>query len=414
MLISKVFIILAALLTGALINRSLTPFNRGIFAEIQTWIDLFIIIFGISMEAAIYHFANKSLYTYDDKTKFVTIFFITFIYSIAAALALKYCILYWPQKFSSTLVNSLALISMLLISTMLVANLTVFLQAIGNIKFSALIGISQAIFNVLIIGYGYFLGIIDVRFVVERLVIIQIIALLLLFSVFFKSGLLLGRFSINMAKGIITAGFKQHIGTISCFIYTRVNQLIVFRYCGEREAGIFAVSLNLAFSLIFIPEVFRTVLYPRIIHSNDDYNMIVKSLRLGFYGWGTIVMCMILFAKPLLLLYAGREFLPAVNIFRIILIGTWLLSVSSLFAPYFVKAGAFVLSSFLAAALGVISIALNIWLVPKFASMGAGIATTITCFTGFCMVLLFMRRLTKKSPFIIFKINFKDFIHLKN
>ena len=137
MLISKIFIMLAALLTGALINRSLAPFNRGIFAEIQIWIDLFIIIFGISMEAAIYHFANKTLYNYDDKTKLATIFFMTFVYSIIAALVLKYCILYWPQKFSSALVNSLALISMLLISTMLVANLTVFLQAIGNMKFSA-------------------------------------------------------------------------------------------------------------------------------------------------------------------------------------------------------------------------------------------------------------------------------------
>lgn len=404
---------LAALLTGALINRSLAPFNRGIFAEIQIWIDLFIIIFGISMEVAIYHFANKTLYNYDDKTKLATIFFMTFVYSIIAVLALKYCVLYWPQKFSFALVNSLTLVTILLVTTMLVTNLTVFLQAAGNIKYSALIGILQALFNVLIIGYGYFLGIIDVRFVVERLVIIQIIALLLLFIVFFKSGLLLGRFSMNMAKGMMIAGFKQHIGTISCFIYTKVNQLIVFRYCGEREAGIFAVSLNLAFSLIFIPEVFRTVLYPRIIHSNDDYDITIKSLRLGFYGWGAVVLCVILFAKPLLLIYAGKEFLPAINIFRIIMIGTWLLAVSSLFAPYFIKAGAFMFSSFLAATLGIISIALNIWLVPIFASTGAGIATAITCFTGFCMVLLFMWRLTRKNPFVIFKINFKDFYLFK-
>lgn len=400
---------LAALLTGALINRSLAPFNRGIFAEIQTWIDLFIIIFGVSMEAAIYHFANKTLYNYDDKTKLVTIFFMSFVYSLIAALALKYCVLYWPQKFSSTLANSLTLVIVLLITSMLVTNLTVFLQAIGNMKFSALIGILQALFNVFIIGYGYFFGIINVRFVVGRLVIIQVIALLALFVVFLKAGLIAGKFSIDMAKGMIIAGFKQHIGTISCFIYTKINQLIVFRYCGEREAGIFAVSLNLAFSLMFVTEVFRTVLYPYVINSEDGYNMTVKSLRLGFYGLGAIIVCFVLFAKPLLLIYAGRDFLPAVNIFRIIIIGMWLLSVLSLFAPYFVKVGAFMLSSFLTVTLGIISVALNIWLVPRFASMGASIATTITCFAGFCMALLFMWRLTRKNPFLMFRVNFKDF-----
>ena len=47
------------LFTGALINRSLGPFNRGIFAEAQTWVALFVVIFGIGMQAAIYHFSNN-------------------------------------------------------------------------------------------------------------------------------------------------------------------------------------------------------------------------------------------------------------------------------------------------------------------------------------------------------------------
>lgn len=405
MLASKAAVVSAAILTGALINRSLGPFNRGIFAEIQTWVDLFIVIFGISMETAIYHYANKARYDYKDNARFTTVLFLSFIYSMAAVAALTCCVLYWPGRFSSDLAGSLGLVSVLLVTTMLTANLMVFLQAAGNIKFSALVGMLQALFNVSIIGFGYFIRIIDVRFVLERLAIIQLLSLLILFSFFFKSGLMRGGLSMGLARGLVTAGFKQHIGTIACFIYTKVNQLIVFRYCGEKEAGIFAVSLNLAFGLIVIPEVFRTVLYPRVIHAGDDYDMTVKSMRLGFYGWGAVVACVILFARPLLLIYAGEDFLPAVGIFRTIMIGVWLLSVSSLFAPYFVKAGAFLFSSFLAVLLGVISIGLNMWLVPRFASMGASLATTITCLIGFCMILLFMGRLTKKNPFLMFRIN---------
>lgn len=405
---SKVSIILATLLTGTLINRSLGPFGRGIFAEIQTWVDLFIIVFGLSIEVGIYHFSNKVLYGSNNKSRLTTIFLLSLIYAIVAVLALTLCMRYWPKQFSVAALNYVVILNILVFTTMVATNLTIFLQAIGNIKFSAFIGIAQALINVGVIGYGYLFGVIDIKFVVNRLVVIQVVSLLILFLIFLKEKLIPGRFSIAMAKRMIVAGVKQHIATMAVFVYTRVNQLIVFRYCGESEAGIFAVSLNLAFALIFIPEIFRIVLYPRVIHSNDDYEVTIRSLRLGFYGWGIVSIVMILFAKPLLLIYAGTKFLPSVNVFRILIVATWFLTTSFLLTPYYVKIGAFGVASFSAALLGIISIGLNLLLVPRYAAIGAAIATAITCMTGFCMAILFLRYLSKKNPFVIFRPDFRN------
>ena len=94
MLGSKISLIMTTLFTGALINRSLGPFNRGIFAETQTWVMLFIVMFGIGMQSAIYHFANRRRYGYDDKTRFTTVFLLSLTYSIVAALALTLCVRY--------------------------------------------------------------------------------------------------------------------------------------------------------------------------------------------------------------------------------------------------------------------------------------------------------------------------------
>ena len=79
MLSSRTFAIAAGFLAAALINRALGPSMRGVYVEIQTWIGLFAVIFGISMDTAIYHFANKSLYGTDDKARFMTIFLLSLI-----------------------------------------------------------------------------------------------------------------------------------------------------------------------------------------------------------------------------------------------------------------------------------------------------------------------------------------------
>ena len=262
--------------------------------------------------------------------------------------------------------------------------------------------------NVLIVGYAYGSDLLNIKMVLMSILVIQSVALMMLLLKFVKVNFLKGKFSKNLAKGIIAAGFKQHIATIATFIYIKINQLIVFKYCGESNAGFFAVSLNAALSLMFIPMTFQTVLYPRVIHASDDYEITIRSLRWGFYVWGVIVLLMILLAKPILLLYAGNNFLPSVNNFRILMIAAWFLPLSSMLAPYYIKMGAFGLASISAIFLGVTSIGLNIFLVPRYADIGASLATALTCFIGFCIILVFLWHLSKKNPFVIFHPNLKQ------
>jgi O-antigen/teichoic acid export membrane protein len=408
MLVSKALIISATILTGALINRSLGPSGRGAFAEIQTWVGLFIVIFGLSIDVAIYHFANRAGYGADDKARFMTVSALSIIYSIIAVAGFLLCVIYRPALFSAETVSNLWLVIILLAGTMVTTSIVTFLQAMGNIKFSAILGAIQAFLNITIIGYGYLMNTMDVRFVVTRSIVLQAGVLFIACAYLLKSGFMAGRISRDMTIGLIKAGAKQHIGTIATFVYTKVNQIIVFRYCGASEAGIFAVALNLVFAILFIPETFRTVLYPHVIHAQDDYEATIKAARLGFYIWGAAAALIVWFARPIVTLYAGDKFLPAVSIFRILMVGFWLLSTASLFAPYFVKKGAFILNSSITLLLALVGMGLNNLLVPRYASTGAALATTTACFVGFCMILVSMRYMTKKNPLSIFKLNLGD------
>ena len=404
MLGSKSVIMSAGFITAAMINRSLGPSGRGIYAEMQTWVGLFAVIFGMSLDTAIYYFANRSLYGTDDRSRLMTTFSLSLIYGLFATAALTIFVLGWPEQVSSETFKFLLLLDVLLIATILTGNLIIFLQAMGDIRYSAVIGVVQVMANVLVVGYAYWVDSLDIKIVLISVLIIQGITFLMLLAKFRRNNLLTGRFSKNLAKGMITAGFKQHIATIATFVYTKINLLFVFKYCGESNAGMFAVALSAAFYLMFVPMTFQTVLYPRVIHAIDDYEVTIRSLRLVFYSWGGIVLLIILLAKPILFIYGGRHFLPAVTTFRIIMIAAWFLPLASLVAPYCVKIGAFYAMAITAIALGLISIALNLYLIPKFSGTGAALATASTCMIGFCISLILLGYLSKRNPLEFIKL----------
>ena len=396
--------VVAGFITAAMINRSLGPSTRGIYAEMQTWMGLFAVIFGMSIDTAIYHFANKALYGTDDRARFVTTFSLSLFCGILASGALTAFVYVWPEQVSSVTYKYIFLLDFLLVATILMGNLIICLQALGEIRYSAAIGVVQGITNLLVIGYVYVAELLNIKTVLLSLLLVQCATCLLLSKRFSKHTFGSGGLSLDLAKRMVFAGFKQHIATVATFVYTKINQLVVFRYCGESEAGIFAVSLSAAFSLMFIPMTLQIVLYPRIIHGADEYEVTIKSLRFGFYVWGGIVMSMVVFAKPILLLYAGKEFLPAINTFRILMLAAWFLPLSSLVAPYCTKVGAFYAMSFSAVFLGAISIVLNILLVPSYLGIGAALSTLTTTCTGFSVALILLWVLSKKNPLEFMKV----------
>jgi O-antigen/teichoic acid export membrane protein len=408
MLSSKTFALTAAFIAAALINRSLGPSLRGVYAEMQTWVTLFTILFGLSIDTAIYHFSNRSVYGANDKERFVTISIMSILYGCLGGIALTLFVVLWPGQVSHETLKHLYFLDGLLILTMLVGNLTIFLQALGHLRYSALVGCIQGLVNMGMIGSAYLAQKIDIEFVLCTLLIVQGMTLLILLFKFTKEGLITGRFSKSLAWGILAAGLKQHVATVGTFLYTKINQLLVFRFCGEANAGIFAVSLSAAFYLMFIPMTFQTTLYPRVIHGADEYEITIRSLRLGFYLWGGIIMVMLLFAKPILLIYAGNEFSDSISSFRVLMVAAWFLPLSSLVAPYYIKRGAFGLASLSAICLGFISIGLNIYLVRKYALIGASSATALSCLIGFWMVLVFLGYLSKKNPLSMFCPDFKN------
>ena len=223
MLGSKLAVMALGLFTAGMVNRSLGPQGRGVYAEMQTWIALFAVIFGLSLESAIYHYANRTRYGDDDNSKFVTALCLSLGVSLLGALGLGLFVALFPGQTSPDTVKYLLFLVILLIVTMWGSNLSVFAQAQGAIRFASVAGFVQSICTLLIILYGYSTDSITVLYVVICAIAGQSVYFAAFFGNFLRNGTIKGSFVRSIARGMVKAGGKQHIATIATFVYTRIN-----------------------------------------------------------------------------------------------------------------------------------------------------------------------------------------------
>ncbi len=348
---------------GSLVNRALGPADRGVYAEMQTWVTLFSVLFGFSIDSAIYHSGNRQLYVSDDKSRFITILLTTIFYACIGLIMFSAFMYLFPGYLSEKARGYLLFMNLLLFCMMLALSLTVFLQSLGNIYYAGFISIAQNVIVAVVIVYSYFSNNLSLDNAFAALIVSQVISIIMLAVYFGRSGFFSGVFSRAISIQLLKNGLTLHVATIATFAYTKVNQLIVMKYSGAAEAGIFSVALNLAFASMIIPGVLQTVLYSRIIQTEDTFKITIKSMKYNFFGWGAVVMLLVIGAEPIIMLYAGVAFRGSVNTFRVLMIAAWFLSMSALPAPFFVKSGVFRLMSLSAVLLGVISIGANYFLV---------------------------------------------------
>jgi O-antigen/teichoic acid export membrane protein len=399
MLAGQAALLLGGIVCAALINRALAPSGRGVVAAMQTWATLLVAIFGLSLNTAIYHIANRDRYRFSDGARLALTLISSAGISVLAAVAMATLILYWPKTISYQAREQFWILLALPGATVFATNLTALCLAMGRVQLASISTIVQAGARLLIIGTAFLFGLVDLRLAILVMVIVSVLgALVALARLLPGVTLSLNGLSSRHIWSFLGAGAKQHVATISGLVQTSLNQIIVFHYCGDYQTGLLAAANTLAFGCFAAFGALQLALYPRVIHSSDDLEITIRSVRLALYGGPVLVIPLVLLAHPILRAYGGSQFDQAASGFRLLVPAAWLMSMSTLTAPYYVKAGAFGLASATAVLLGAISIALNVVLAQSFAATGAAAATLVTLLVGFLLALLMVRFISGKSP----------------
>jgi len=197
------------------------------------------------------------------------------------------------------------------------------------------------------------------------------------------------RIDLSIFKRMLGTGIKFYIAIVAGLIIVRADLLIVNHFRGRAEAGVYAVASQLANLLMVLPAVIVTILFPKVAASDDKQGIL--AMRVTRH---TSLLMFIICAATVPLAFAlpavyGNAFSDSTIQLLILLPGIYLLSVESVLAQQFVALGVPATISVFWILTAVLSVTLNLILVPKFGARAAAIDSTISYLFIFVLVAIY-------------------------
>lgn len=331
---------LGGILVRELINN---PDHRNIYLGTSFWLRIIGALIVISIISFILHFSNEDL-----DTKIL-------IYIISAGLVFQSfeVIEYHFESQVLSKVTSICKIIQLLISSI--------------VKICLVLIKAELVFFAVVITFDVF------SLAVSYLIAYKIKN----YKAFYRY------FNLNIAKKLLKSSWPLILSTVFITIYMRVDQIMIKEMLGEKETGIYSVSVRISESFYFIPVVISASLFPAILNAKKN-NAKVYNLRLQ-----RIFDLMVLIALAISLIMTfcvdwliiflfGPEYQEAS---RIVIIQIW----ASIFVFLGVTTDKWFIAenqemiSFWRTFIGMVTnVSLNFFLIPIYGLKGAAFATLIS------------------------------------
>jgi O-antigen/teichoic acid export membrane protein len=207
-------------------------------------------------------------------------------------------------------------------------------------------------------------------------------------------GLTLG-LSLNreIQKSMLAFGTKGQIGNITNMIATRLDLLIMNYYLGKASAGVYSVAINFSELLMFLPLILSYVIFPHASRRDygEGWQLVQKTARISMLMSICIALVIALLAPVAIPLLFSRTFIGALQPLWILLSGVIFLSVFRVLASGISGLGYPIIYSICTVSAVVLSLILNLVLVPKYQAIGAALSSAIAYFAAFVILIVIIK-----------------------
>lgn len=231
-------------------------------------------------------------------------------------------------------------------------------------------------------------------YIVLALVFDGLILALGLIIIYQKRGLNISKWSFSSirAKSLLKQSTPLILSAVMVSIYMKID-VVMLKEVGSKAVGIYSAAAAISEAWYFIPVAIVTSVFPALINARKtDVERYHK--RLGNLYDLLVFICLpigvfISFTANFIIhfLYSnkfeGAGAMLSIHIWSGIFV---FLGVAS--GQYLIAEGYTKISFYRTAAGAIVNIALNFWLIPKYAGVGASIATLIACFVSTFYLLL--------------------------
>src|SRR5574341_115249 len=182
----------------------------------------------------------------------------------------------------------------------------------------------------------------------------------------------------QLLKAMVTYGIKFYVSIMAGAIIFRADLLIVNRFRGTAEAGVYGVASQFSFLLLMLPGVIATLLFPRVAASQDER----AEFAVQVTRHTTLVMfvtclgaAVLAFLLPVIY---GARFTDATVQLLILLPGIFFMGLESVLVQHFTGTGLPVAIPLFWVITLAFNIGLNLIVVPSFGARGAAAISTLS------------------------------------
>lgn len=224
-------------------------------------------------------------------------------------------------------------------------------------------------------------------------------------------------FNVKVLKRLVKYGLQSVVGNTIQKLNYRLDLFIVNYYLPLNQVGFYGAAVVIAETLWGISGSIATVIFPIAAASGDEAEMHhftnqVTRISFAFITMFSLILAVI--SKPLILLFFGRSFLPAIAALLWLLPGITIFSVSNILANYLAGAGLAVKNTYSAMISSLVTIALDLLLIPWIGINGASIATSISYSVFTLTTLIFYCQKTHSPLGEILILSRSDILFIKD
>ncbi|MBP3656973.1 MAG: polysaccharide biosynthesis C-terminal domain-containing protein [Clostridia bacterium] len=387
---TKIMAVLIGLIASSFSNRFLGPELKGELGRISSMITIIATTanFGLYQPYPYYKRQEEP----DVLNKFLRIFMLQFIvYTVIGVLG-------------AAAFDSFALAAVCLIAPIQVlANQLSFMIMVEDVKFKNVIFFTARITNTLITILAFF--------TMERTIMVALALIVVgdLITVVFALARMRRmpnplRADLRFAAKIVPFGFISMLTTLMLTLNYRVDTLMMGYMFGitDTEIGYYTLGVSLSEYGWLIPDAFREVLFSRTA-KDDAIGEVTMSMKVNLYLTLLMIVGILVLGRPVIMLLAGAEYLPAYPVTVLLVAGIIPMSYFKIIGTLLLAQGKKGVYLGMLTGSVAINIICNCVTIPLFGKMGAALSSVVSYMAAgglFLVYYLHTYRIPAKDVFL--------------
>ena len=410
--------LIISIISGVFMSRILGPEGKGIYAIYFANIELVVLFLLLGADLAIVYFGSNKKISFN-KLQGIATYLLIFIIPLLLLLSTIQTDIVFPTEADSFYYR--AIFITLIFFSMLNTLIGAFFKSQKMFKYINRISLVNSVLNLSIFFLLYIysidtvpnsIGFAEVFFVS---LIVSLINVSSYIYYFLKNIKLTPDFRINLKqdlKPFMIYLIPVFSGVLINFFNYRADIWLVDIFKDKIELGYYVLAVNFAQFILLYVRIIASVIMPYLSNAQNEERLkyFTSYSRFVLITVILLILVFLITGKYLITGLYGVVFLSSVSVFQILLVGMFFTSLNQIYSIYFFSIAKNKIT-LLASSVGlIVTVVFDLLFIPKYGITGAAIATNLSYFSIYLVLLISLMAIEKikiKQLFIFRKEDFK-------